>query len=71
MHYKEYLVGLINKSHLDPVYIMYIIMIVFTVRMHYMYKEYLVGLINKSHLDPVYIMYIVTIVFIGCTTRST
>ena len=22
MHYKEYLVGLINKSHLDPVYIM-------------------------------------------------
>ena len=29
MHYKEYLVGLINKSHLDPVYIMYIITIVF------------------------------------------
>ena len=69
MHYKEYLVGLINKSHLDPVYIMYIITIVFTVRMHY--KEYLVGLINKSHLDPVYIMYIITIVSIGCTTRST
>ena len=55
MHYKEYLVGLINKSHLDPVYIMYIVTIVFTDRKHY--KEYLVGLINKSRPSVHHVYY--------------